>query len=70
LSGSITCKLYKHSLSGAIGTIVDTFALASATNMEKTGLNIAVSSGDWLTLVISGIVSCKQIVCSVSLEAT
>ena len=70
LSGSITCKLYKHSLSGAIGTIVDTFALASATNMEETGLNIAVSSGDWLTLVISGIVSCKQIVCSVSLEAT
>ena len=70
LSGSITCTLYKHSLSGALGSAVDTFALATATNMEKTGMSIAVASGDWLTIVISGITTCKQIVCSLSLEAT
>ena len=70
VSGSITCTVYKHSLSGALGSVVDTFALATATNMEEAGLSIAVSSGDWLTVVVSGITSCKQIVCSLSLEAT
>ncbi len=70
LSGSITCALHKHARDAAIGDAVDSFALASATNMQETGLDIAVAAGDYLTVVISGITSCKQIVCSLTLEAT
>ena len=70
LSGSVTCTLYKHALSAAIGSTVDTFAISSATYYEETGLSIAVTAGDWLTVITSGITSCKQILCSLTLEAT
>jgi hypothetical protein len=70
LSGSITCALYKHARGAVLGTLVDTFAIASATNMEETGLSIMVNAGDWLTIVTSGITTCKQITCTLTLEAT
>lgn len=68
VSGSITCKLYKHSRSGAIGSLVDTFAIASATNMEETGLSISVAARDWLTITTSGITTCKKISCVLTME--
>ena len=70
LSGSITCTLYKHALSAAIGTAVDTFSVSSATYYEETGLNIVITAGDWLTIIVSSIDTCKQILCSLTLEAT
>jgi hypothetical protein len=70
LSGSVTCTLYKHARGAALGTLVDTFAISSATNMEETSLNIAVTAGDYLTIVTSGIATCKQIVCTLTLEPT
>ncbi|MFA6371285.1 MAG: hypothetical protein WCW68_01535 [Methanothrix sp.] len=70
LSGSITCKLYDHAIDAAIGTLVDTFAIASDTDMTETGLNIAVPAGTWLTIVTSGITSCKLISCVLQLEPT
>ncbi len=68
LSGSITCTLYKHALSAAIGSTVDTFTISSATYYEETGLNISVTAGDWLTIITSGITTCTQILCSLTLE--
>lgn len=70
LSGSVTCTLYKHARDAAPGSTVDTFALASATNMVETGLNIAVAAGDYLTVVTSGITSVKQIVLTLTMEPT
>lgn len=70
VSGSITCTLYKHALSAAIGSTVDTFTMSSATYYEETGLNISVTAGDWLTVITSSITTCTQILCSLTLEAT
>jgi hypothetical protein len=70
LSGSVTCTLYKHAVDAAIGTLVDTFAIASDNHMHETGLSIAVAAGNWLTIVISGITTCKQITCSLTMEPT
>lgn len=70
LAGSITCSLYKHSRSGAVGTLVDSFVLATATNIEETGLTIAVAAREWLTVVISGITLCKKITCVLTMEPT
>lgn len=70
LSGSVTCTLYKHARDAAIGSTVDTFAISSANNMQETGLNIAVAAGNYLTIVTSGITTCKQIVCTLTLEPT
>lgn len=70
LSGSITCSLYIHDIDAGIGTVVDTFAIASDTDMTETGLSIAVAAGKWITIVISGITSCKKITCTLQLEAT
>ena len=70
LSGSITCSLYKHLYNGSIGSVVDTFALSSASSYQESGLSIAVTAGYWLTVVVSSITTCKQIVCTFTLEAT
>lgn len=70
VSGSITCTLYMHYLGSYLGSAVDTFVLSSAEYYEETGLSIAVPAGRWLTIVVSSITSCKQIVCSLTLEAT
>ena|GEM_PF-821711 len=70
VSGSITCALYMHYLGSVLGSVVDTFVLSSAEYYEETGLNVAVPAGRWLTIVVSGITSCKQIVCSLELEGT
>ncbi len=70
LSGSITCTLYMHYLGNLIGTAIDTFVLSSNYYYEETGLSIFVPAGQWLTIKVSGITSCKQIVCSLTLEAT
>jgi len=68
LSGSITCTLYMHYLGNVVGTAIDTFVLSSNYYYEETGLNIAVPAGRWLTIKVSGITSCKQIVCSLELD--
>jgi len=70
VTGSVTCTLYKHAIDGAIGTLVDTFAIASANHMHETGLSIAVAAEEWLTVVISGILTCKQITCSLTMGPT
>lgn len=70
LSGSATVTLYKHDRGAAKGSAVDTFAIASATNMVETGLNITVEAGKYLTAVISAITTCRCVVFSLSLEAT
>jgi hypothetical protein len=70
LAGSVTCTLYKHARGAALGTLVDAFAISTATDMEETGLNIAVAAGNYLTVVTSGITTCKQIVCTLTLEPT
>jgi hypothetical protein len=49
---------------------VDTFAIASNTYYQETGLSIAVSAGDILRIETSGITNAWLIVCSLSLEAT
>ena len=69
LSGTVTCTLYKHAIDAVIGSTVDTFAISSATYFEETGLSISVTAGDWLTVITSGITTCKQILCSLTLEA-
>lgn len=69
-SCSITCTLYKHALGAAHGSAVDTFAIASNTYYQETGLSIAVSAGDILRIETSGITNAWLIVCSLSLEAT
>ena len=68
---SVTCSLYIHDRGAAIGNVVDAFALASMTDMEETGLNIAVAAKKWLTVVTgpSGITA-RQITCILTLEAT
>jgi hypothetical protein len=70
VSGSITCTLYIHDIDAAIGAAVDSFALSSSTNYTETGLNITVAAGKWLTIVVSGITSIKQITLTLALEAT
>jgi len=70
LSGSITCTLYKHARGAAIGTAVDSFVLSSASDLIETGLSIAVAASEWLTVVISGITTCKQVVLGLTLETT
>lgn len=70
ITGSITCSLYKHAIGAAIGDVVDTFTLSGASNSSKTGLNIAISANEWLTVVVSGISTCKQITLSLAMEAT
>lgn len=70
LAGSVTCTLYKHARGAARGTLVDAFAISTATDMKETGLNIAVAADDYLTIVLSGIATVKQIVCTLTLEPT
>jgi hypothetical protein len=70
LAGSVTCTLYIHDRDAEKGSTVDTFALSSASSMVETGLNIAVAAGKYLTVVISGITTCKQIVLTLTLEPT
>ncbi len=69
-SGSVTCSVYVHDLGGAIGSVVDTFTLSSASSMSETGLAITVAAGKWITVIISGISTVEQIVLSLSFEAT
>jgi len=69
LAGTATCKLYRHLYNGTLGSVVDTYVL-STSSYHETGLSIAVTAGYWLTIVISDITTCKQIVCILTLEAT
>ena len=70
VSGSITCSLYIHPLGTSIGSVVDTFTMSSNVYFRETGLSIAATAGYWLTIVVSSITSCKQILCSLTLQAT
>lgn len=69
-TGSVTCTIYVHDLSAAIGTAVDTISLSSTSSNSATGKNITVAAGKWITVVTSGITTVEQIVCSITLEAT
>lgn len=70
VSGSITCSLYLHPIGTSIGSVVDTFTMSSNVYFNESGLSISVTAGYWITVVVSSITSCKQIVCSLTLEAT
>ncbi len=70
VSGSITCTLYKRTYAGTWGSALDTFTMSSATKFEETGLAIALTKGDFLSVRTSSISSVKQIICSFSCEAT
>jgi len=69
LAGAATCTLYRHLYNGTLGSAVDTYVLSSASTYQETGLSIAVTAGYWITIVVSSITTCKQIVCSLTLEA-
>jgi len=69
-SGSITITIYVHDYNAAIGSSVDSFALASASSFAETGLNLAVAAGKYITAIISGITTCEQVVLDLELEAT
>jgi hypothetical protein len=72
LSGSVTCTIYIHDYNANADSVSasDTFALASASSMRETGLDIAVAAGKRITCVISGITTCKQVDLTLDLEAT
>ena len=70
VSGSVTCSLYRHAINGTIGSAIDSFVVSSTNYYQETGLSLAVTAGYWLTVITSSITSCKQIVLSLTLEAT
>jgi len=69
-TGTVTCSLYRHALTDAKGSPIDTFTMSSANYFSESGLNLAFSKDQWATIVISGIASAKKIVCMVEFEAT
>jgi hypothetical protein len=69
-TGSVTCSVHVHDRDAAIGAAVDTFALASASSFEETGISIAVAAGKYVTVVLSGISTVTEIVLSLEFEAT
>jgi hypothetical protein len=69
-TGTVTCSLYRHALTDAKGSPIDTFTMSSANYFSESGLNLAFSKDQWATIVISGIASSKKIVCMVEFEAT
>jgi hypothetical protein len=69
-SGSVTCSLYRHALSGDKGSAIDSFALSGSTYYEETGLALTFSAGQWATVAVTGITSAKKIVCTLTFEAT
>jgi len=69
-TGSITITIYVHDYNAAIGSSVDSFALASASSFAETGLSITVAAGKYITAITSGITTCEQVVLDLELEAT
>lgn len=69
-TGSITATIYVHDYNAAIGSSVDSFALASASSYSETGLSHAVAADKYVTVVLSGISTVTQIVLSLEFEAT
>jgi hypothetical protein len=70
ISSSATFTLYIHAISADIGTAVDTFTISSVTYGSESGLSIAVSAGQMVTVVLSGISNAKQLLFSIAFEAT
>jgi hypothetical protein len=68
-SGSVTCTIYIHDYNAAIGSEVDSFALASTSSYSETGLSISVAAGKCITCILSGISTVEQIVLSLEMEA-
>ena len=53
-----------------VGDAVDSFVLDAAASYSETGLNITVNAQDYLMIIVSGITTCKQILCSLKMERT
>lgn len=70
VSGSATCTLYAHDIGASIGSSVDVFSLSSASTYSETGLSIAVTANQWLTVVISSITTCSRLTLSLTMEGT
>jgi len=70
VTGSIACTLYKRTYAGTWSSALDVFSIAANTKYEETGLNIAIDAGDWVSIRVSGITAVKQILCSLTCEAT
>jgi len=69
-SGSATLTIYKHALDGDIGTALDTFVLSSASSTFKTGLDISVTAGNYITATLTSVTTCVQIALDLELELT
>lgn len=70
LSGSATLKIYIHDYDAAIGSEVDSFSLSTASSYTEGSLTHVVAAGKKITCIISSITTCKQVTCSLVLEAT
>jgi hypothetical protein len=70
VSGSVTCNLYRHAYNAVPGGAVDSFVLSGASSYSETGLAIAFTAEQWMTIAISGISTCKRIGLMLKFEAT
>lgn len=71
-TGSIELDLWQDQYADGIPTIADTidvFSISSGTQSQETGLNLAITKGDWLTVNVKTVTSMKAVTLSLSIEA-